>query len=488
MAFNSKKISYRPIITIIGFLLMTEAIFMACGIPFSIYYGEEVRALAYSAIITFFTGLFCWLPHRRLNEDLGKKEGLLIVTLSWVIVSVFGMLPYLFALKMNVTDAFFESMSGFTSTGSTILTKLEDVPRGILFWRSMTQWMGGMGIIVLTLAILPMLGIAGFQLFAAEFPGPNKNKLHPKIAATAKRLWVIYLFFTALCFLLLRMGDMNSFQALCHSLTTISTGGFSTETANLKNFSSYSHYVVSVFMIIGGINFTIIYLFAKRMFRKILDYHEFWVYLGVIAVATLVITGLHYHHHYYSDISFEGSFREGFFYAVSIITTAGFVSTDYTLWAGYLTMIIFLLMFVGGMAGSTSGGIKVIRQCLLIKNSYLELKRRIHPNAVVPLTFSKKIVDNEMLYKVMAFFILYTIISFLFILLMSFMGLDFENSISVVIASIGNIGLGIGKFGPAGGFSILPDAGKWMVTFLMLLGRLELFTVLALFTPTFWKS
>jgi trk system potassium uptake protein TrkH len=483
---NRKSISYRPIITIIGFLLITESLFMACGIGFSIYHGEDVWALAASTYITFFTGLFCWIPRRRLTEDLGKREGFLIVTLSWVIVSVFGMLPYLFALDIPVTDAFFESMSGFTTTGSSVLTELESVPKGILFWRSMTQWMGGMGIIMLTLAVLPMLGIAGFQLFAAEFTGPNKSKIHPKIAATAKRLWIIYVFFTGLCFLFLYMGDMTGFQAICHSLTTISTGGFSTETENIKNFSAYSHYVISVFMIVGGINFTIIYLFAKRMFRKILEYHEFWIYLFIIAIATLILAIGHYHY-YYSESSFEGSFREAFFYAVSIITTTGFVMTDYTLWPGHLVMIIFILMLIGGMAGSTSGGIKVIRLCMLIKNSYLELKRRIHPNAVVPLTFSKKIIDNDTLYKVMAFFILYIIVSFFFILLMSFMGLDFENSVGAVMASIGNIGPGLGNFG-TGYFDMLPDFGKWMLTFLMLLGRLELFTVLVLFTPKFWKS
>jgi trk system potassium uptake protein TrkH len=282
------------------------------------------------------------------------------------------------------------------------------------------------------------------------------------------------------------MGDMNGFQAICHSLTTISTGGFSTETANIHDFSAYSHYVISVFMIVGGINFVIFYLFAKRMFRKILEYHEFWVYLGIIAVATLIIAVGHYHY-YYSETSVEGSFRQAFFYAVSVITTTGFVSTDFTSWPVYLIMIIFFLMLVGGMSGSTSGGIKVIRQCLLIKNSYLELKRRLHPNAVVPLTFSKKIIDNDTLYKVMAFFILYTIISFFFILLMSFMGLNFENSIGAVIASIGNIGPGLGDFG-TGYFSTLPNFGKWMLAFLMLLGRLELFTVLVLFTPKFWKS
>ena len=486
MALINKKISFRPIITIIGFLLVMESIFMACGIPFSIYYKEDVWALTTSTFITFFTGLFCWLPHRQLTEEISKREGFLVVTLSWVAISVFGMLPYLFSFDdISITDAFFESMSGFTTTGASVLTHLERVPKGILFWRSMTQWMGGMGIIMLTLAILPMLGIAGFQLFAAEVTGPNKSKLHPKVTVTAKRLWVIYLFFTFLGILLLFAGDMNFFQAVCHSLTTISTGGFSTENANIRFFSPYSQYVISILMIIGGMNFTIIYFLVKRMFRKIWDYHEFWVYLGVIAVSTIIIgIGLLYR----ICPSIEESFRQAFFNAVSIITTTGFVTINYMEWPEYLITLLFFLMFVGGMAGSTSGGVKIVRQCLLIKNTYLELKRRIHPNAVVPVTFSKKIIESDTLYKVMGFFILYIIVLFFFTLLMSFMGLDFKSSIGAVVATIGNIGPGIGVFGPTGDFSALYDIGKWLLAFLMLLGRLELFTVLALFTRKFWKS
>ncbi|MCL2040438.1 MAG: TrkH family potassium uptake protein [Bacteroidales bacterium] len=486
MAPINKKISYRPIITVIGFLLMIEAVFMLCGVPFSIYYGEEVWALAASAFVTFFTGFFCWVPRRRLNEEISRREGFLIVTLSWVAASVFGMLPYLFSLDyVSITDAFFESISGFTTTGSSIFTDVESLPKGILFWRAMTQWMGGMGIIMLTLAILPMLGIAGFQLFAAEFTGPSKNKLHPKIKATAKRLWLVYLFFTFAGILLLSMGDMNFFQAVCHSLSTISTGGFSTQNTNVADFSAYSQYVISIFMIIGGINFTIIYFLVKRMFRKILEYHEFWVYIGVIIAATVIITGgLLYHFH----SAAEESFRQAFFYAVSIVSTTGFVTTNYMDWPVYLITVLFFLMFVGGMAGSTSGGMKIVRQSLLVKNSYLELKRLIHPNAVVPLTFSKKIIENDTLYKVMAFFVLYIIVAFVFVVVISFMGLDFESSVGAAIATIGNIGPGIGTFGPAGDFSALPNFGKWMLTLLMLLGRLELFTVLALFTPKFWKS
>ena len=486
MALINKKISYRPIITVIGFLLVMESIFMLCGIPFSVHYGEDVWALAASAFITFFTGFFCWVPSRRLNEEISRREGFLIVTLSWVVASVFGMLPYLFSLDyVSITDAFFESISGFTTTGSSIFTDLESVPKGILFWRAMTQWMGGMGIIMLTLAILPMLGIAGFQLFAAEFTGPNKNKLHPKITGTAKRLWLMYLFFTFAGILFLYVGDMNFFQAVCHSLSTISTGGFSTQNANIAAFSAYSQYVISVFMIIGGINFTIIYFLVKRMFRKILNHHEFWVYLGVIIAATIIINGgLAYHFH----SAAEEYFRQAFFYAVSIVSTTGFVTTNYMEWPVYLITVLFFLMFIGGMAGSTSGGMKVVRQSLLVKNSYLELKRLIHPNAVVPLTFSKKIIDSDTLYKVMAFFVLYIIVAFVFVVIISFMGLDFESSVGAAIATIGNIGPGLGTFGPVGGFSVLPDIGKWMLALLMLLGRLELFTVLALFTPKFWKS
>jgi trk system potassium uptake protein TrkH len=285
--------------------------------------------------------------------------------------------------------------------------------------------------------------------------------------------------------ILLYAKDMNLFEAMCHSFSTLSTGGFSTRNNGLESFSAYTQYVIAIFMMIGGINFIIFYYLVKRMFRKILDYHEFWVYLGIIILTTTIITiGIK---GYFGE-PWELCFRKAFFNSVSILTTSGFITTDFMQWPVALIMIIFFLMLIGGMAGSTSGGIKVVRQCLLIKNSYLELKRLIHPNAVLPLTFSKKNIDNNTMYKVMAFLVLYILVSFCFILIMSFLGLDFESSIGAVVTSIGNIGPGLGSHGRLGNFSALSDAGKWILSFVMLLGRLEIFTVLVIFTPKFWKK
>ncbi|MDR0364111.1 MAG: TrkH family potassium uptake protein [Bacteroidales bacterium] len=482
-----RRISYRSIFAILGSLLMLEGIFMALGIPFALIYGNDHWPLTASAYITFTFGFFSWLPNRgKITEELTKREGYLIVTLTWIVISLFGTLPYFFSpYYVTITDAFFESMSGFTTTGASIIEDLGSVPESILFWRSMTQWIGGMGIIMLTLAIVPILGIAGFQLFSAETTGPQKNKIHPKVKGTVKRLWLIYLSLTLIQYILLRFGDMSPFQAICHSLSTVSTGGFSSEPTSIEHFSSYIQYVITVFMVLGGINFTIIYFLLRRNFKKIKENHELWAYLGIILVATAIITaGLFMQ----SGRDFEESFRHALFQVVSILTTTGFVAQNYLNWPAALVMILFMLMFIGGMTGSTSGGIKVYRQSILVKNSYLELKRLIHPNAIVPLTFSKKIIDTSTLYKIMSFFALYALICFFSIFVMSLLGLDFETSIGSVVASIGNIGPGIGKVGSEYSFAAIPNIGKWYLCFLMLLGRLELFTVLVLFTAKFWKK
>lgn len=486
MPNSRRRISYRLISAIIGPLLMIEGVFMALGIPFALMYGNDHWPLTASAYLTFIFGFFAWLPNRgKITDELTKREGYLIVSLTWVVISFFGMLPYIFCpYYITITDAYFESMSGFTTTGASVIANLKSVPESILFWRSMTQWIGGMGIIMLTLAILPMLGIAGFQLFSAEVTGPQKNKIHPKVKGTVKRLWIIYASLTIIEYVLLRFGGMSGFQAICHALSTMSTGGFSTEADSVAGFSPFIQYVITVFMMLGGINFTVIYFFIKRQFKKIKNNHELWAYLGIIGAATLLITlGLHF----FVGEGAEKSFRDAFFQVVSIITTSGFITADYMLWPAPLIMIIFILMFIGGMTGSTSGGIKVFRQSILVKNSYLELKRILHPNAVVPLTFSKKIIGNDILYKVMSFFVLYTLISFASLFVMSLLGLDFETSVGTVVASIGNIGPGLGKVGPEYSYALIPDFGKWYLCFLMLLGRLELFTVLVIFTPKFWK-
>ncbi|MDZ7743023.1 MAG: potassium transporter TrkG [Bacteroidota bacterium] len=376
-------------------------------------------------------------------------------------------------------------MSGFTTTGASILTDIESVPRGILFWRSLTHWIGGMGIIVLSVAILPVLGIGGMQLFVAEMPGIQPDKLHPRITQTAKRLWGVYLLLTVAETLLLLGGGMDLFNALCHTFGTVATGGFSTQNASIANYSPFIQYVIIIFMILAGTNFTLHYFALHGRFGRVWKNEEFrkYIYLFFIVTAILTVSLILLRHE-----EFELAFRESLFQVVSIVTTTGYVSADYLLWPGILWMVIFLLMFVGGSAGSTGGGIKVVRQLLLFKNSGMELKRLVHPNALIPVRLNGKAVNQEIIFKVMAFFLIYIIIFALGTLVMSMLGLDFETAIGASVATLGNIGPGIGDVGPTGNYAAIPLFGKWFLSFLMLLGRLELFTVLIILTPAFWKK
>lgn len=482
------EINHKLIIRIIGFLLMIEGGFMFLGIPFSIYYcGTECLSLLWSGLITASVGALLFVGFKsNLNKSIGKREGYLIVSSTWIITSIFGSLPFMLSGAIpNFTDAFFETISGFTTTGASILTDIESVPKGILFWRSITQWIGGMGIIVLSVAILPVLGIGGMQLFVAEMPGPAPDKLHPRITQTAKRLWGIYILLTLVETILLMSGGMSLFDGLCHAFGTMATGGFSTQNDSVAGFSPYIQYIIIVFMILAGTNFTLHYFALHGKLRRVWENEEFRTYTYLILVSTIVITSAII---FFANESVEKAFRDTLFQVVSIITTTGYVSADYLMWPGMLWVIIFLLMFVGGSAGSTGGGMKVIRQLLLIKNSGLELKRLLHPQAIIPVKFNGKSVPSGIIHKIMAFFLIYMISFALGTLMMTIVGLDFKSAIGASIASLGNIGPGLGIVGPAGNYATIPDVGKWFLAFLMLLGRLELFTVLIIFAPAFWKK
>ena len=468
---------------------MLTGIFMMLGIPFSIYYkSDDISALLQSGIFTSAVGLIIWFFTRDLqNKELGKREGYLIVTLGWLSMALFGSIPFMiYGAVPNFTDAFFETMSGFTTTGATILTDIEVVPAGLLFWRSLTQWLGGMGIIVLSLAILPILGIGGMQLFAAEVPGITKDKLHPRVKETAKRLWGIYVIFTFTEMILLLIGGMNLFDAINHSLTTMATGGFSTKNANTAYFTSpFIQYVFIVFMLLAGMNFTIHYLAFHGKFEFTKINTEFRFYILFIAITTAIVTVVHLPH---VDFHWWESIRQSLFHVTSLVTTTGFVSSDYENWAPFSRMFFFILLFIGACAGSTGGGIKFARHYLLIKNSSLELKRLIHPRAIIPVRFNGKAVGADIILNVQAFFIFYIGITVLGSIVLSFFGLDFITAAGAVATCIGNVGPGIGAVGPLNNFADLPDMVKWILSFFMLLGRLELFTVLLIFAPAFWKS
>ena len=497
---NSGNIKLNAIIKIIGLLLVIEGLFMISCLGFSAWYDPDFAAhlvlfnpshdflpllLSGSGIILI--GSFLWFINRKLDQtSIGKREGYIIVTMAWVVISVFGAIPFMLAgVTTNYTDAFFETMSGFTTTGASIFTDIESIPKGILFWRSLTHWIGGMGIIVLSLAILPILGIGGMQLFVAEVPGVTPDKLHPRITQTAKRLWGIYVLLTLILTILLISGGMNLFDSLCHAFGTVATGGFSTKNNSVAGFSPYIQYVLIVFMFLAGANFTLHHFGLKGQLRRIWNNEEFRNYALLLIVAALIIAaGLFYK----MGLPAEKAFRDALFQVVSIVTTTGFVTTDYLLWPFFAWFLIFILMFTGGCAGSTGGGIKIVRILLLFKNSLLELKRLIHPQAIIPVRLNGKSVSQGIIFNVLAFFLIYIIIFAFGSLILSFLGLEFESAVGAAATCLGNIGPGIGIVGPVLNFSLVPDTGKWLLSLLMLLGRLELFTVLILFSSAFWKK
>ncbi len=482
-------LNYRFILFVLGLLLIIEGFFMLLSGGVAFIYGEYdlVYHLMSSAFCVVLGGGVAYFT-RGVDKYIGKREGYIIVSMVWVVFSLFGLLPFWISGAIpSFTDAFFETMSGFTTTGSSILTDIESLPHGLLFWRSLIQWLGGMGIIVLSLAILPILGVGGMQMFVAEVPGPTPDKLHPRIAQTAKRLWVIYLGFTFMEAVLLFFGGMEVFDAVCHSFTTMATGGYSTKQASIAFFdSAYIQYVIIIFMFIAGTNFTLSYHFFHGRFKKVFKNEEFRYYLGFIIGITAIIGGVLF----FTEGSYgiEKSFRNALFQVVSIITTTGYATADYLLWVPFLGLSVFVLMFIGGSAGSTGGGVKIVRIVLLLKNSYYELKRLIHPNAVIPVRLNNRAVSQSIITNVMGFVVFYIIIFALSTLVMSLLGFDMETSLGSVATSLGNIGPGLGEVGPSASFANIPTFGKWFLSFLMLLGRLELFTVLLLFAPAFWKE
>ena len=485
-----KKLLNTPVIfNVIGGLLLIMGVLMLTSIGFSIYYKENIFPILLSSSITLGAGaLLKFLTRKNKNAEIKKRDGYLIVTLSWLAMAIFATLPYLISQSIpNIADAFFESLSGLTTTGASILDNIEELPKGILFWRSMTQWLGGMGIIVLTIAILPMLGIGGMELFVAEAPGPTKDKIHPRIKETAKRLWIIYLGLTLAETILLMFAGMDFYDAINHSLTTNSTGGFSTKQNSVAYFNSpLIEYIMVIFMFLAGTNFTLLYFGLKGKFKTILNNDEFKWYLfsvlGLVAILTPIV-------YYQADTPTDlyTSFRAVLFQVVSIITTTGYASADFTTWGILATFVFFLLLFSGASAGSTSGGIKIVRIVLLMKNGFLEFKRTLHPNAIIPVHLNKEPVSSTIIYNLLAFIFLYLFIFTIGSLIMTTFGVPLLESFSTVATSLGNVGPGIGDYGPSHSFSALPDGSKWLLAFLMLFGRLELFTVALILTPYYWK-
>ncbi len=464
-----------------------------------IYDDGATLDIALASIVSMFIGITSMYFTREHKKEVKRKEGYIIVAFGWIVMTISGMLPYLFSGSIpSITNAFFETMSGYTTTGASILDDIEALPEGILLWRSLTHWIGGMGIIVLAIAILPLLGIGGMQLFSAEAPGPSADKLHPRITDTAKRLWYIYFGYTVAETLLLKLAGMSFFDAVNHSLATLSTGGFSTKNASLAywNDQPLIQYIVILFMFLAGTNFVLSYFAFKGKIQRVIKDEEFKFYSIFIAVFTVIVALVIYfeanipvsdYHPMVKGIG-ESSFRHGLFQVVSVITTTGFVTADFTDWTPFLTVFFFGLMFLGGSAGSTAGGIKVMRHLLIIKNGILEFKRTLHTNAVIPVRYNNKTVREHIIYNIIAFFVLYMLSFIIGSMVLGFLGLDFESAIGGAASSLGNVGPALGSLSPLNNFNDLPVLGKWWCAFLMLLGRLELFTVLIILTPYFWKS
>lgn len=485
------EINYRLILKILGALLWIEATAMLIPLGISLGYGEsDTMAFLISIGITAVIGsLFFFQYTNKDRKSLGKRDGFMVVALCWVLFSLLGSLPYLLSGAVsNMSEAFFETMSGVTGTGASVINDVEILPHGILFWRSLTQWLGGLGIILFTLAVLPLLNSGGsMQLFNAESTGIMYDKLGPRIGQTAKLLWTTYLGLTLVLIVLLSLGPMTIFDAVCHALTTASTGGFSTKNASIAYWNSaYVEYIVIIFMLISGINYALVYRGVRGEIKKTFGNEEVKWYLFIVVLFTILIaTGL-FIDGKYEKLGIEETIRVSLFQVSSILTSTGFVSADYVAWGPFFCILICLLMFCGGCAGSTSGGAKVIRIVVLLKNTIYEFYRQVHPNAIVPVRVNQQAISHEIVTKILAFLFIYALVVIVSALALATMGLTIEEAFGCAVSCIGNSGPGLGR--TLYSFSIIPDTGKWLLSFTMLIGRLEIFTVLILFTSYFWKK
>ena len=481
--------NYRTIIHLIGSVLVIISAFMLTAVIVSLVLDQPyLKAMALSVCITLASGLamyFSTIKHKK--ESMRHRDVFASVTICWLTVSLFGSLPYLLSGTFgSFTNAYFEAMAGFTTTGATVVRDIEALPLGVLFWRQMTQWIGGMGIILFALAVLPFMGSGGFQLFKAEVPEITVDRLRPRIIDTAKMLWFIYAFLTFSAFVLYLFGGMSVYDALCHAFTTLATGGFSTKNASIGHFNSvYIESVVTIFMFLGGVNYSLYFYAFRGKKGGFLKSSEFRFYLGVTLTAIVLIAWSEFGETYGS---IGEALRYASFQAVSITTTTGYVTTDYEGWRHFSQIMLITLMFFGGMIGSTSGGMKQVRVLLMLKQGYRELYQLIHPHAVTTVKLDNKPFTKEILGSIWGFLFIFLIMNVLGTLALTAMGLDYVTATSTVIAAMNNIGPALGEAGPTNNYFGLPDAAKWVLAFLMLVGRLEVYTVIILFIPRFWKK
>ncbi len=485
---SNSLINWKIISRILGILLLVEmGMFLLCA-AISWGYGEkEAWIFLLTAGINTAASALLFLLSRGAEKKVGKRDGYCIASLAWVLFALFGMLPfYLSGSVGSITDAFFETMSGFTTTGASIMDNIDSQPHGILFWRSFTQWIGGLGIVCFVIAILPIFNEGNIQLFSAESIGIKHDKIHPKISIMVKYIWSVYLILTISVTILLLIGGMNLFDAICHAFTTAATGGYSTKQASIAYWNSpFIEYVIAIFMILSGINFSLYFMCLKGNVKKVLRNEELRWFLWSVGILTMVITAALIVQNHYDP---EAAFRKALFQVATIHTSCGFATDDYTLWPPFTWILLIFAMLAGGCTGSTAGGMKNARLLIMAKGFRNNFKRLLHPNAVIPVRVNQQPVAPNIVTSAAIFVGFYLFCILIGWTVMMFLGLDFAEGFSIVVSSLGNVGPGLGDYGPAFSWSALPDAAKWISSFLMLIGRLEMFCVLLLFYSGFWKN
>ena len=489
------RINYRIVFKIVGLLVFILGLFLL--LPCLVKLVDStlvIKPFVISAAISIVVGAALF-NLKVASKQIKKREGYLIVALGWLFLCLFGALPYIIcpatSTNLVIADAIFESTSGFTTTGATVFKDIESLSPSFLLWRSLTQWIGGMGIIVFTIAIFPILGIGGVELFVAESPGPTANKIHPRIKEVAKRLWLIYVGLTSILLLILHyFSGMNWFDAINHAMTTMSTGGFSTKNDSIAHFdSAMVEYPIIIFMLIGGINYTVLYYFFKGRLKRAWSSEEFRFYLSVLSIIILIVVSILICNNIYG---FEEAFRTSAFQVISLVTTTGFVTADYTSWTSSLEIIFFFLLFLGACAGSTSGGIKMIRHLVFFKTTTLEFKRILHPREFIRMKIDGEVVASRIMMHILVFLLFYLILFGLGVFVMSFFMVNdptpFKTSLGAIATALGNVGPSIGSLGPVDNFAHVPGSAKLFLSIFMIIGRLEIFTILIILTPYFWRK
>ena len=474
---------------IIGNLLLLEAIAVSSCLGLSLYGGESiVMAYVWTLLLLLGAGLLLVFKGRSVEKGVSRKDSYIVVTLCWLIFPAFAALPFYFSGYLpSMTDAFFEAVSGFTTTGASVIDNLEAYPPSLLFWRSLTQWIGGLGIVFFTVAVMPVFGKGNMPLLAAESVGPIRTKLHPQVAVTSRWILMVYFCLTIASVVALELAGMGFFDAVCHSMAAVSTGGFSTKQASIAAYQSPSiEYVITLFMFLGGMNFSLLYmLFFKGRPKELFKDGEFRTYLKIIFVFTFILSvGLFVS----TSMDVEEAFRNAIFQVVTILTTTGFCTLDYMTWMPILWLMVSFLMYFGACTGSTTGGIKCVRIRLLGRIIANEFKKIMHPNLVAPVKLGDKVIQDRVMTSIVAFILIYLGTVAVGLTVNMAFGLDFIEAYGLSLTSVGNVGPGLGFYGPAHTMSSLPDVLKWFASFQMLIGRLEFFAMFVLFTRTFWKK